>query len=122
MSEEFIKFIEEIGKDKELLEKKPFLKGVRESFYTLFPELKNSKWKLDANRLTETEFEFEIFLDKLKFYSKRSTSGYGPQFIFFLQPLCSKCGKELLAFDRPLITDIKSLLSEIEKKYKCVSC
>ncbi len=76
MSEEFIKFIEGIVKDKELLQKKSFLEGFRENFYMKFPELKNSKWLLDANRLGNAEFE--IFLDQLKLYTKREITGYGP--------------------------------------------
>ena len=120
MSEEFIKFIEGIVKDKETLQKKPFLEGIRNNFYNVFPALKNSKWLLDANRLNEAEFE--IFLDQLKFYAKRVITGYGPQFYFYLQVKCSKCGKELKKFEKPLVTNIKSLQSEITKKYRCVSC
>lgn len=126
MSVEFKKFIEEkakekeeLKKDNELIEQKSFLRSLRDDFYKVFPELRDSKWKLDGNILGRDKFE--LLIDELTFIVSRSTSGYGPVYQYQLKPFCHECFAKQ-NFEGPYCNGILSLKEELDKKFTCAKC
>ena len=109
MSEEFKRYVNEKAKEVRKVPDFPFDVSLSEHFSTCFPDLINTKWKL--NFITKSDIDYEILIDDIKINAKKVNTPYGIKYIYNLRLNCDNCKKEIQEISTQKATYIRTKLT-----------
>jgi len=118
MSEEFKKYVNEKAKEARKVPDFPFNVSLRKHFSICFPDLINTKWKL--NFITRSDIDYEILIDDIKINVKKVNTPNGIKYIYNLRLNCDNCNKEIQ--ENMIISEILSLNRVLNRKNLCENC
>lgn len=109
MSEEFKRYVNEKAKEFGKVPDFPFDVSLSEYFSTCFPNLINTKWKL--NFITKSDIDYDILIDDIKINAKKVNTPYGIKYIYNLRLNCDNCKKEIQEISTQKATYIRTKLT-----------